>query len=617
MGMDVRTCGGGSNLWGEEQVIRVSQLKMPLVHTEEDLLRGLKKMMRISGARLLRFEILKRSLDARKPEDIHYTYTIDVCIADETDYLKKNRDKNIARSTTVVYKPPKPEGKPLRLRPVVCGSGPAGMFCAYFLAQAGYCPIILERGEAVEERSRTVERFFAGGALNTESNVQFGEGGAGTFSDGKLNTMVKDTYGRIRKVLEVFVQAGAPEEILYQNKPHIGTDRLRTVVAAMREQIKAWGGEFCFGTKLVDIRWASLGDASAGFGTGKLAALTPDGTGPKQGKLFGLVCRTGEREWELATQQLVLAVGHSARDTFSMLLARGLLMEPKPFAVGVRVEHGQDFINRVQYKAAADKLGAADYKLTYTAGNGRGIYSFCMCPGGFVVNASSEQGHLVVNGMSYHDRAGSNANSALVVTVTPEDFASACVGGVADYQRDLVGSVRGSADTGMKDFAPAVFWGGGARMQDPLSGIAFQRHFEALAYQAAQGKIPYQLYGDLLCGRAGSGYGRIIPCHKGAAAPADLRGCLPEFVTATLLEGMKAFDRTLPGFADEEAVFSGVEMRTSSPVRILRDGQYESSIEGVYPCGEGAGYAGGIMSAAVDGIKVFEAIAARFFPEFS
>ena len=520
-------------------MIRVSQLKLPLSHTKEELFEKLRKKLRV------------------EKEEIHYTYAIDVILRGEKAYLKRNHDKDIIYSTTVEYIPPKPANIRSSLRPVVCGSGPAGMFCAYFLSFAGYRPIIIERGEAVEKRAETVECFFAGKELNPESNVQFGEGGAGTFSDGKLNTMVKDTYGRIHKVLELFVRAGAPEEILYQNKPHIGTDRLRVVVANLREQIKEWGGEFHFNTKLNKIH-------------------------VREGKLTGISCISTKKEknntksdeppkeWEISTDCLILAIGHSARDTLEMLRKAGLLMEAKSFAVGVRVEHEQEFINRAQYKAAAGILPAADYKLTYTAKTGRGIYSFCMCPGGYVVNASSEEGHLVVNGMSNYDRAGRNANSALVVTVNPADFAD----------------------------------------KDPLAGMYFQRHFERLAYRIARGKIPYQLYGDLLCGRESGGYGRIIPCHMGGAAGADLRECLPDFVTDTLLEGIQAFDRMLPGFADEEAVFSGVEMRTSSPVRILRNEHFQSSISGIYPCGEGAGYAGGIMSAAVDGIKVFEAIAA-------
>lgn len=542
-------------------MIRVSQLKLPLSHTKEELFEKLRKKLRVEEKEILDFTIRKRSLDARRADQIHYTYAVDVTLRDEKTYLKKNKDRDISYSTTVEYMPPKPANIPAS-RPVVCGSGPAGMFCAYFLAQAGYRPIIIERGEAVEERAHSVERFFAGEGLNPESNVQFGEGGAGTFSDGKLNTMVKDTYGRIRKVLELFVQAGAPEEILYQNKPHIGTDRLRVVVAAMREQIKEWGGEFYFNTKLTKLHVCE----------GKLTGISCVNT--ENGKDCKINTKNDEppKEREISADCLILAIGHSARDTLEMLRGEGLSMEAKAFAVGVRVEHEQEFINRAQYKSAAETLPAADYKLTHTAKNGRGIYSFCMCPGGYVVNASSEEGHLVVNGMSNYDRAGKNANSALVVTVNPSDFP----------------------------------------YEGPLAGMYFQRYFEALAYRAAQGKIPFQLYGDLLCGRESHGYGRIIPCHKGAASGADLRKCLPDFVTATLLEGMQAFDRMLPGFADEEAVFSGVEMRTSSPVRILRDEHFQSNISGIYPCGEGAGYAGGIMSAAVDGIKVFEAIAARF-----
>ncbi|MDE7326819.1 MAG: FAD-dependent oxidoreductase, partial [Lachnospiraceae bacterium] len=335
-----------------------------------------------------------------------------------------------------------------------------------------------------------------------------------------------------------------------------------------RRQIEEWGGEFYFNTKLTKIHCHG----------GKLVGISCVDTGNGKKEAIKNSAEKTAIPREISTGHLILAIGHSARDTLEMLKEAGLSMEAKAFAVGVRVEHEQDFINRAQYKAAAGKLPAADYKLTYTAKNGRGIYSFCMCPGGYVVNASSEEGHLVVNGMSNYSRAGRNANSALIVTVTPEDFA------------------------------------GLNKISDPLSGMYFQRHFEALAYHAAQGKIPFQLYGDLLNGRKSSGYGRIIPCHKGAAAGADLRGCLPDFAVQTLLEGMQAFDRMLPGFADEEAVFSGVEMRTSSPVRLLRDGQFQSNIKGIYPCGEGAGYAGGIMSAAVDGIKVFEAVAASFLP---
>lgn len=534
-------------------MIRVSQLKMPLQHTKEDLERELLHILKQKPEQILSYEILKRSIDARKPKDIHYTYTLDVVLkGQETAYLKKNTNKDISKSTTVNYHFLPSGTEPLLERPIICGSGPAGMFCAYFLAKHGYCPVIIERGEPVEKRAATVEAFWNGAELNPESNVQFGEGGAGTFSDGKLNTMVKDTYGRIRSVLKTFAEFGAPKEILYQNKPHIGTDYLRGIVANMRQEIIRLGGEFHFETRL--------------------SGLVLD-----HGRLCGVCTLHAGRETFLPGRVLVAAIGHSARDTFEMLFQSGLKMEQKAFAIGVRVEHEQEFINRAQYKEAADLLPAADYKTAYTAKNGRSIYSFCMCPGGFVVNASSEYGRLAVNGMSSHKREGRNANSALIVTVTPEDFKT-----VPNY------------------------------LGTPLAGMRFQQYYEELAYKTGKGQIPCQLYGDLKEGRASTGCGRIVPDQKGGGTYTDLRKCLPKYVIDTLLEGMEAFNRPIPGFADPEAVFSGVEMRTSSPLRMLRDEQLESSIPGLYPCGEGAGYAGGITSAAVDGIKVFEAIASRY-----
>lgn len=533
-------------------MIRVNQLKMPIRHTQKELQQELLRVMKIREEQLTGFEIRRRSLDARRRDKLHYTYSIDVTLRDEETYLSRNKNRDITKSATAEYGFSEKGSEKLRHRPVICGSGPAGMFCAYQLAKQGFVPIVLERGEPVELRTRSVERFWQNGELNSESNVQFGEGGAGTFSDGKLNTMVKDTFGRIREVLKTYVSFGAPEEILYLNKPHIGTDCLRTVVTNMREEIKRLGGEFYFNTRLTDLML-------------------------EKGRLTGVKVKDQSGERILCADVLVLAIGHSARDTFDILYHRGLQMEQKPFAVGVRVEHEQSLIDLNQYKEANLLLPAADYKVTHTAANGRGIYSFCMCPGGFVVNASSEPGRLVVNGMSNHARDERNANSALVVTVTPADFAK------------LEG-----AET------------------DALAGVRFQQYYEKLAYETGRGSIPYQLYGDLLEGRASTGCGRIVPNLKGAGRPGDLRQCLPDYVIDTLLEGMKAFDRPIRGFADPEAVFSGVEMRTSSPVRILRDEQLTSNIAGVYPCGEGAGYAGGITSAAVDGIKVFEAVAARY-----
>lgn len=550
-------------------MIRVNQLKLPIKHSGEELKKELLKTLKVAPERLLRYDILKRSLDARKREEIHYTYTLDVALREEEAYLKKNRNRDITKSTTVEYQFPGKGKEKLSHRPVVCGSGPAGLFAAYFLAKEGFCPIVIERGEPVDRRSVTVERFWAGGALDPESNVQFGEGGAGTFSDGKLNTMVKDTYGRIRLVLKTFVAYGAPEEILYLNKPHIGTDLLRNVVSGMRNEIIRMGGTFCFQTKLTGIQME--------HGTVKGIRVVRMKKPPYEELPADFIRQ--DDGYYVPTELLVLAIGHSARDTFEMLKRTGVQMEAKAFAVGVRVEHEQEMINRNQYKESAAMLPAADYKVTYTAGNGRGIYSFCMCPGGFVVNASSEAGRLVVNGMSNHARDERNANSALIVTVTPEDFKK----------------------------VPGVL------ADDPLMGMQFQRHYEAMAYETGRGAIPWQLYGDLKEGRASTGYGRIQPNHKGAGVPTDLRQCLPKEIVETLLEGMPAFDKYIPGFADPEAVFSGVEMRTSSPVRMHRNELLEGNLGGLYPCGEGAGYAGGITSAAVDGIKVFEAITSRYY----
>ncbi len=532
----------------EYNLVRVSQLKMPLSHTGEELFEKLRKKLRVEKGEILKYEIRKRSLDARKASEIHYTYAIDVTLRGEEAYLKKNRDRDIARSTTVEYIAPQPSGIPMPSRPVVCGSGPAGMFCAYFLARAGYKPIVIERGEEVGQRTATVERFFSGEALNTESNVQFGEGGAGTFSDGKLNTMVKDTYGRIRKVLEIFVEAGAPEEILYQNKPHIGTDNLRAVVAAMRGQIKEWGGEFHFNTKLSKIRC-------------------------HKGKLVGISCvDTGKSvapgEWEIATSHLVLAIGHSARDTLEMLSGAGLLMEAKAFAVGVRVEHEQDFINRAQYRAAAGGLPAADYKLTHTAKNGRGIYSFCMCPGGFIIPAASADGQLVVNGMSPSNRGTRWANSGMVVEILPED----------------VPDGEGTEGTVLKM-------------------MHFQERIERAFWEEAgrTQNAPAQRMDDFTASRPSAD----LPATSYAPGihPARIDRLLPKGIARRLQQGFKDFDRKNRGFLTHDAVLIGAETRTSSPVRIPRDPESLVHIgtAGLYPCGEGAGYAGGIVSAAIDG----------------
>ena len=543
-------------------MIRINQVKLPINHSVQELENEIIKQMRIPRDRLISYETLKRSLDARGREAVHYTYSADVLISGEEAYLSKNKNPNICRSASVEYCFAPTGKQKMEKRPVVCGTGPAGLFAAYYLAKEGYCPIVIERGEPVEQREKTVHGFWTGNALNENSNVQFGEGGAGTFSDGKLNTMVKDTSGRIRSVLKTFVQFGAPEEILYINKPHIGTDRLKGVVLEMRKEITRLGGTVLFSAKMTEIITEN----------NKISGIRVVSDNP----MPSVFAKEGD-SFFLSVDVLVLAIGHSARDTFEMLYKKGISMEAKAFAVGVRVEHEQQMIQKNQYKEFANLLPAADYKLTHTAANGRGIYSFCMCPGGFVVNASSEPGHLVVNGMSNYARNEKNANSAIVVTVNEEDF------------KNLPGAKK-----------------------DPLCGMRFQRVFEKLAYETGKGAIPWQLFGDFRAGRESTLPGRIIPNHKGAGRPADLHQCLPKTVADTLVEGMLAFDRKIPGFADEEAVFSGVEMRTSSPVRITRDGAFESNIKGIYPCGEGAGYAGGITSAAVDGIRVYEAIASKY-----
>lgn len=432
--------------------------------------------------------------------------------------------------------------------PVIVGSGPAGLFAAYELAAHGYAPLVIERGRDVEQRTKDVEAFWASGSLRKNSNVQFGEGGAGTFSDGKLNTLVKDVAGRNRHVLELFVKAGAPKEILYVNKPHIGTDILKKVVKSLREEIIGMGGTVAFETQLTGIQVKN----------GALRAIEVN----------------GER-W-IETEILILAIGHSARDTFEMLEQTGIHMEAKSFAVGMRVEHPQKMIDECQYKGADMRyLPTASYKLTTNLDNGRGVYSFCMCPGGYVVNASSEEGLLAVNGMSYHDRAGANANSAIIVSVTPEDYPG----------------------------------------EGPLKGVAFQRELERRAYRIGRGRIPQQLFGDFERNQISEDYGAFSSAAKGRTTFANLREIFPEEISRSFIEGMHRFAKYIPEYDREDAVLSAVESRTSSPVRISRNEAFESNIAGVYPGGEGAGYAGGIMSAAMDGLKVAEAVAAKYAPK--
>lgn len=547
----------------------------------------IRKQLRLKENETFAFEIVKRSVDARKKPDIFYSYTVDVGGLKEKDVVKRIKGGQISLAEPVQYRFPAHGTKSMRYRPVIVGTGPAGLFCGYMLAIHGYRPILLERGMEVGQRCRQVEKFWKTGRLDEECNVQFGEGGAGTFSDGKLNTLVKDKDGRNKEVLSIFVSAGAPEHILYDGKPHIGTDILAKVVKNMRKVILENGGEMRFDTKMTDLYIE--GGKIKGLGIRK--------------RLLG---ETGREECfveeRIETDMLVLAIGHSARDTFEMLYRKGVPMEAKPFAVGLRVEHPQNLINRSQYGAEYSKcLPPASYKVTAQTKAGRGVYSFCMCPGGYVVNASSEEGRLAVNGMSYSGREGENANSAIIISVNAEDYGSA----------------------------------------GPLGGIEFQRMLEKKAYEIGEGCIPVEYYGDFKRavlekmenptvvrrdsensrkreddsnGQDGEGAfdGQFSPRIKGMWKFGKVHDMMPDALNQAFMEGMEDFNRKIPGFAAEKVILSGIESRTSSPVRIHRDGKGESKIAGLYPCGEGAGYAGGIMSAAMDGIRMAEQIAKEY-----
>ena len=519
-------------------MIRIRDISLPPEHSVHQLPYEAARLLRVANSKVRRMNIVRRSIDARKKPDIRVIYTIDVAVdGNEKRILKQSGSKRAAIAPVSYYKAAKNVPQPEK-RPVVVGFGPAGMFAALVLAIAGWKPLVLERGEDAETRHEKVQKFFETGVLDVRSNVQFGEGGAGTFSDGKLNTGVNNP--RIGWILEQFVKAGAREDILYDAKPHVGTDVLLTVVQNIRQRIISLGGEVRFNTQVT-------------------------GLCTENGKLTGLKTEAGEI---IPCDSCVLAIGHSARDTFEMLEATGIPMEPKPFAMGVRIEHKQTTVDESQYGMVSPVLPPADYKLVEHLEDAT-VYTFCMCPGGHVVAAASEEGRIVTNGMSYADRDGENANAALLVTVNPADFP----------------------------------------YEGTLGGMKWQREIEKKAYCVSGSyRAPAQLVGDFLAGKASTGEGHVKPTYRPGVHWCDLHQVLPERITRSIAEALPKLDGKLKGFADGDAVMTAPETRSSSPVRIIRNEVRQSALEGLYPTGEGAGYAGGIMSAAIDGMMTAEAI---------
>ena len=527
-------------------MIRINHITLPFDHGPTALEKAVLNKLRISKKELLGFRIIRKSIDARKKNRILTVYSVDAQVEDEPQVLLGLiADRHITPSPDLRYRAPDPILQKKRTPPVVVGTGPCGLFAGLILAEAGLCPILVERGKAVQSRVRDVQNFWRKGFFNPESNVPFGEGGAGTFSDGKLTTQIRDGKNRIRKVLLELVKAGAPEEILYEAKPHLGTDNLIRVVRNLRKTILDLGGQVRFETKLTDIRI-------------------------KEGSVYEAIFNDSEA---VHTNTLVLALGHSARDTFQMLHEQNIPITPKAFSIGVRIEHPQTLIDAAQYGPSAShpRLGPSDYRLVHHCPNGRAAYTFCMCPGGRVIGASSEPDGIVVNGMSLYARNSPNANSALLVGVNPADFGS----------------------------------------NSPLSGVSFQRQWERKAFEMGGGDYfaPVQRVEDFLSGRPSVAMGQVNPSYLPGTTPGDLTGCLPNFVIDALQLAIPALNRKLRGFLMGDAVLTAVETGSSSPLRILRDKTFQSpDISGLYPAGEGAGYAGGIISSAVDGIRVAEAI---------